>query len=84
LQRRLDETKELEDKQAVIYNHATGDILTENPVVANSNLGPNRKIGYLYKGMTPEERDSVRKQQLQQIVENKVSLQSDIFIPISH
>jgi hypothetical protein len=79
LQRRLDETKELEDKRAEIYNHLTGDMLTENPDVANSTFGPNRKIGYLYKGMTPEERDTVRKEQLQQIVENKVSFLFDIF-----
>jgi len=72
LQQRLDETKELEDKQADIYNHITGDMLTENPDVANSNFGPSRKIVYLYKGMTPEERDNVRKEQLQQIVENEV------------
>jgi hypothetical protein len=72
LQRRLDEAKELEEKQAEIYNHVMGDMLTENPDVANSNLGPGRKIQYLYKGMSPEERENVRKEQLQQIVENKV------------
>jgi hypothetical protein len=47
-------------------------MLTENPAAANSNLGPHRKIAYMYKGMTPEERENIRKQQLQQIVENKV------------
>jgi hypothetical protein len=72
LQSRLDKTKELEDKWADIYNHITGDMLTENPDVANSNFGPHRKIVYLYKGMSPEERDNIRKEQLQQIVENKV------------
>jgi hypothetical protein len=78
LQHRLEETKELEEKQAEIYNHLTGDLLTENPDVANSNLGPNRKIGYLYKGMTPEEHNSIRKEQIQQIAENKVSFSSDL------
>jgi hypothetical protein len=72
LQHMLDEKRELEDKWADIYNHITGDMLTENPDVANSNFGPGRKIPYLYKGMTPEERDNVRKEQLKQIVENKV------------
>jgi hypothetical protein len=72
LQRRLDEAKELEDKQAEIYNHVTGDMLTENPEIANSSLGPGRKIQYLYKGMSPEERENVRKEQLRQIVENEV------------
>jgi hypothetical protein len=76
LQRRLDEAKELEDKQAEIYNHVTGDMLTENPDVANSNLGPGRKIQYLYKGMSPEERENVRREQLRQIVENEVSKHS--------
>jgi hypothetical protein len=72
LKRRLDEAKELEDKQAEIYNHVTGDLLTENPEVANSSFGPGRKIQYLYKGMSPEERENVRKEQLRQIVENEV------------
>ncbi|XP_021918477.1 RIB43A-like with coiled-coils protein 1 [Zootermopsis nevadensis] len=70
-QRRRDEAKDMEDKQAEIYNHLTGDMLTENSDVANSSFGPNRKIQYLYKGMTPEERNSVRKEQLLQIAENK-------------
>jgi hypothetical protein len=69
---RLDKAKELEDEQAEIYNHITGDMLTENPDVANSSLGPARKIQYLYKGMSPAERENVRKEQLRQIVENEV------------
>ncbi|PNF15395.1 RIB43A-like with coiled-coils protein 1 [Cryptotermes secundus] len=76
LQRRLDEAKELEDKQAEIYNHVTGDMLTENPDVANSNLGPGRKIQYLYKGMSTEERENVRREQLRQIVENEAKRQA--------
>ncbi|PSN32995.1 RIB43A-like with coiled-coils protein 1 [Blattella germanica] len=62
LQHRIEETKELEDKRAEIYNHLTGDLLTENPDVANSNFGSSRKIGYLYKGMTPEEREESKRQ----------------------
>ncbi|KAJ9588991.1 hypothetical protein L9F63_017686, partial [Diploptera punctata] len=67
----VEQAKELEDKFAEIYNHLTGDFLTENPDVANSNLGSSRKIGYLYRGMTPEEREAVRKEQLKQMQENK-------------
>lgn len=58
---------------AEIYNMMTSDMMTENPEVAKSNLGLNRQIGYLYKGMTPEEKEAVRKQQLSQIAEAKVS-----------
>lgn len=59
---------------AEMYNILTSDMMTENPDVAQSNLGINRKIGYLYKGMTPEEKSAVRKMQLAQIEESKVSV----------
>ena len=73
---RIEQRRELDDKCAEIYNHLTGDLLTENPDVANSNFGTGRKIGYLYKGMTPEEREDIRKEQLKQILENKVMCSS--------
>lgn len=64
--------REHEDSLAEMYNFMTSDMLTENPDVSQSNLGPNRRIGYLYKGMTAEEREQVRKYQLAQIEEAKV------------
>lgn len=46
--------------------------MTENPDVAQSNLGNNRKIGYLYKGMTPDQKAEIRSMQQAQIAENQV------------
>lgn len=64
--------REHDDCLAEMYNFMTSDLLTENPDVAQSNLGPNRKIGYMYKGMTEEEKQNVRDVQLAQIEEAKV------------
>lgn len=64
--------QEKEDNLAEMYNMMTSDMLTENPDVAKSNLGASRAIGYMYKGMTPEEKMAVRQDQLSQIVEMKV------------
>lgn len=61
-----------EDNTAEIYNALTSDMLTENPDVAQSNLGLGRKITNMYKGMTEEERKKVRDEQLAQIEESKV------------
>ncbi|XP_068083123.1 RIB43A-like with coiled-coils protein 2 [Anabrus simplex] len=70
-ERRLEAVRELEDNQAEIYNFVTGDFLCENRDVALSNLGSKRVIGYLYKGMTQDELQEVRKVQLKQIAERK-------------
>lgn len=59
---------------AEMYNILTSDMMTENPDVSQSNLGINRQIGYLYKGMTPEQKLEVRKMQQAQIEEVKVVL----------
>lgn len=63
-----------EDNTAEIYNALTSDMLTENPDLAQSNLGVGRRIGNMYKGMTAEERKIIREQQLAQIEEAKVIL----------
>ncbi|GLV36089.1 uncharacterized protein CBL_01853 [Carabus blaptoides fortunei] len=63
--------QELEDNFAEMYNAVTGDLLTENPGMAQSNFGPNRQIAYMYKGMSSEERNAIRRDQLKQIEENK-------------
>ncbi|XP_044254489.1 RIB43A-like with coiled-coils protein 2 [Tribolium madens] len=74
-ERKIDEMKRLkrehDDCLAEMYNFMTSDLLTENPDVSQSNLGPNRRIGYLYKGMTVEEKKQVREYQLAQIEEAK-------------
>lgn len=64
--RRQKKREEEEDNLAEIYNNLTSDILTENPEVAASSLGPNRIIPYAYKGMSAEELEQIRVGQLQQ------------------
>lgn len=59
---------------AEIYNALTSDMLTENPDVAQSNMGIGRKIPNMYKGMGGEDRRRIREEQLRQIEEAKVTL----------
>lgn len=70
----MQEMREMEDKQAEIYNAITSDLLTENPNVAASNLGANRKNVALYKGMSPEEKEEIKQYNMKQIEENKVRI----------
>ncbi|EDV97220.1 RIB43A-like with coiled-coils protein 2 [Drosophila grimshawi] len=56
-----------EDDMAEIYNMLSSDMLTENPDVAQSRSNPNRKIAFMYRGMTPEELLDFRKSQEQQL-----------------
>ncbi|XP_065361192.1 RIB43A-like with coiled-coils protein 2 [Calliphora vicina] len=60
-----------EDDMAEIYNMLTSDILTENPDVAQSKTNPNKKIAFMYRGMTPEELEMFRKDQQQQMIDRK-------------
>lgn len=62
----------MDDELLEITSLMNSDLLTENPEIAQSNLGPFRKIPYLYKGMTEEEIAEYRKYQLEQIEEKKV------------
>ncbi|KAJ8940299.1 hypothetical protein NQ318_012838 [Aromia moschata] len=68
-ERQKREKQEINDNMAEIYNNLTSDMLTENPAVAEGNLG--KKIGYLYKGMTPEEKKKFVAEQQAQIEEAK-------------
>ncbi|XP_022921008.1 RIB43A-like with coiled-coils protein 1 [Onthophagus taurus] len=70
-QKRCAAQKEKEDSTAEMYNMLTSDLMTENPDQALSNLGKNRRIGYMYKGMNEAERAEVRAGQLNQIAEAK-------------
>ncbi|XP_045480184.1 RIB43A-like with coiled-coils protein 2 [Harmonia axyridis] len=60
-----------EDNFAEIYNTMTSDMMAENPEIAISNLGPGRKISSQYKGMSREEMEQIRHDQLAQIEEKK-------------
>lgn len=66
--------RDLEDQQAEIYNAITSDLLTENPNVSASNLGPNRINGAQYKGMTPQQKQEIQDYNLKLIEENRVSI----------
>ncbi|EDW69987.1 RIB43A-like with coiled-coils protein 2 [Drosophila virilis] len=58
-----------EDDMAEIYNMLSSDMLTENPDVAQSRSNPNKKIAFMYRGMTPDELLDFRKGQEQQLTD---------------
>ncbi|XP_012216528.1 RIB43A-like with coiled-coils protein 2 [Linepithema humile] len=58
-----------EDKKAEIYNHVTGDFLTEAREQAESCRGPYKPLVSRYKGMTADELKVFRDAQLEQIEE---------------
>ncbi|KYN34808.1 RIB43A-like with coiled-coils protein 2 [Trachymyrmex septentrionalis] len=65
-----------EDKKAEIYNHVTGDFLTEAREQAESTRGPHRPLTDRYKGMTTDELKVFRDAQLQQMEElHKIKLE---------
>lgn len=64
--RKLEKQQEEENNFAEIYNHLTGDILTENPAMAASSYGPHRVVPDRWKGMSPEQLKSILEIQEQQ------------------
>jgi len=60
-----------EDDMAEIYNMLSSDMLTENPDVAQSRINPNKKIAFMYRGMTPDELRDFRKGQEKQLVDTQ-------------
>ncbi|KAG6922601.1 RIB43A domain with coiled-coils 1, partial [Chelydra serpentina] len=72
-QHRLACQREQDDNQAEIHNHLTGQLLTEDPAVAQSPLGPHRILTDRWKGMSPEQVEAVWKAQEEQRQENQVS-----------
>ncbi|EZA53973.1 RIB43A-like with coiled-coils protein [Ooceraea biroi] len=56
-----------EDKKAEIYNHVTGDFLTEAREQAESVYGPHKPLVSRYKGMTADELRVFRDGQLEQM-----------------
>ncbi|XP_069501340.1 RIB43A-like with coiled-coils protein 2 isoform X2 [Ambystoma mexicanum] len=69
--RRLEKQQEEDDNFAEIYNHLTGDILTENPDQAISWFGPQRVVSDRWKGMSPEQLEAIRHTQELQRQENE-------------
>ncbi|XP_013111915.2 RIB43A-like with coiled-coils protein 2 [Stomoxys calcitrans] len=69
---RLRKQKEkVEDDMAEIYNMLSSDMLTENPNVAQSRTNPNKKIAFMYRGMSPQELANFRQAQHQQMLDRK-------------
>jgi len=66
-----DKRQEQEDNFTEISNHVFGDMLTENPAVAQSAFGTHRVITDRWKGMSPAELNSIRQTQQEQVDEAK-------------
>jgi hypothetical protein len=71
---RLKRQQDLDDNYTEIANHIYGDILTENPAVAQSAFGPHRVIVDRWKGMTPQQLENIRRDQEKQRLENEVRI----------
>lgn len=70
----LDKQQEQDDNFTEISNHVFGDMLTENPDVAQSAFGPHRVITDRWKGMSPAQLAQIRYIQEEQLREKEVSL----------
>ena len=65
--------QEQDDNMTEIANAIFSDMLTENPDQAISQFGPNRVVPDRWKGMSPEQLEQIRKEQLRQIEEKRVN-----------
>lgn len=63
--------QEQDDNFTEISNHVFGDMLTENPDVAQSAFGPHRVITDRWKGMSPAQLAEIRRIQQAQIEEKE-------------
>jgi len=64
--------QEQDDNFTEISNHVFGDMLTENPDIAQSAFGPHRVITDRWKGMSPAQLAEIRRIQQAQIEEKQV------------
>lgn len=81
---RLQKQQELDDNMTEIANHVFGDVLTENPAVAQSAFGPHRVITDRWKGMSPSQLEEVRKQQEKQRLEKERLAQEEKLRDLEH
>ena len=72
IKQNLEQTQELDDNFTEISNQVFGDMLTENPDVAQSAFGSHRVIPDRWKGMSPAQINEIRKIQHDQMLEKKV------------
>lgn len=63
--------QEQDDNMTEIANNLFSDLLTENPDQAISAFGPHRVVPDRWKGMSPEQIEKIRKEQLLQMEERK-------------
>lgn len=68
---RLKQQQDLDDKMTEIANNVFGDILSENPAIAQSAFGPHRVIVDRWKGMSPQQLEDIKRQQDRQRAENE-------------
>ncbi|GBM68349.1 RIB43A-like with coiled-coils protein 2 [Araneus ventricosus] len=68
--RRQEIIEDIEKKKDIEFN-LESDLLTEDPNVARSALGPNRVVPDRWKGMTQVALDKYREEQLQQMLDKK-------------
>ena len=74
IEKKLEKQRVAEDNLAEIYNMLGSDMLMENPNCADSPLGGNKKIAYMYRGMNEEERAAFRRDQKAQVEKALVRL----------
>jgi uncharacterized protein YhaN len=74
----LDRQQELDDNFTEISNHVFGDMLTENPDVAQSAFGSHRVITDRWKGMSPAQIAQIRYIQQEQLKEKEVSTDAEL------
>lgn len=69
--------QEQDDNMTEIANAIFSDMLTENPDQAISAFGQHRVVPDRWKGMSPEQIEKIRKEQLRQIEEKKRNEEMD-------
>merc|ERR1711868_88320 len=67
----LEKSQEEDDNRTEISNNVFGDMLTENPAIAQSAFGSHRVIPDRWKGMSPAELNAIRQTQNEQLLEKK-------------
>ncbi|KAF4523110.1 hypothetical protein B566_EDAN003124 [Ephemera danica] len=75
--RRAEEAMEEEDKRMEVFNLMTGDFLTENPAVAVSSLGSHRLIPDRWKGMSSQQTEEIRLEQLRQAQQKQMEKEAE-------
>ena len=71
-QEQQQQVQEQDDNYTELCNHVHGDMLTENPEVAQSAFGPHRVITDRWKGMSPSQVQEINATQKIQQQEKEV------------